>query len=508
MKSFRIDPRKSHYLEQELPHHDSPEPQPWLIPPSTGMPAPRSRSFSDSASPLSGPLSGVSTSMYFTPPSSPNLVLPPSRSIPDSSFSPPRKRAWSHETGIPNKDLLKIKAKSSSQSSHNSFSLSPSRIRFRGSFSPDKHNNSLTNTPTMNNVRKHNNNSRLTLTANETPLNSVRFLNKNQSSSSMSIDSDYPIEDDFNRLENISDSNSLPSTRSVQSSNMNTEEGRSRFRKCFKFCDNNRSLTRISSFIVRYAPCFLGCRQPFEVSATDRFILFRLNVLIAFFAFVQVIVGAFFGLVMYSSITGISLPGMGGSHEDDKIKNNNPLGNSIGTSSGDDLQTPVKWRLDPNIWNCNLSLIMIGFIGLVLLLAVIFARKVIKEVDLGRALRYHAFLRNVLPFEIVSVLNLLDFHGVTRVWIKHWWSSESFAWFRSQFCTEFAHTKCLVPKKGSGDFTSTMAWCQSLYNATDCLEIRENAEEDMTHMAYVVYAVSGAWGILLIILVGCVLLTD
>ena len=61
----------------------------------------------------------------------------------------------------------------------------------------------------------------------------------------------------------------------------------------------------------------------------------------------------------------------------------------------------------------------------------------------------------------------------------------------------------LSPKKGSEDPASPVAWWQSLYDPTNCLEIQENAE-DMTCMAYFVYAVSEAWGIFLIIL-GCVL---
>ena len=61
------------------------------------------------------------------------------------------------------------------------------------------------------------------------------------------------------------------------------------------------SWSRVSSAVVRYAPCFF-CAGKLETSATDRMLLMRLNVLCAFFSLCQFGVGVFIMIVFLSDL--------------------------------------------------------------------------------------------------------------------------------------------------------------------------------------------------------------
>ena len=111
---------------------------------------------------------------------------------------------------------------------------------------------------------------------------------------------------------------------------------------------------------------------------------------------------------------------------------------------------------------CLLSL---AFVGLVICLTMILTIPKIKRVNLDAAIRFMWILYWVLPIEILFVIALFDYHRVTGVWIKHWWSTPSMAFFRHLCCEDgTANTKCSVPIKGGHDFSSEEDWCKANYD--------------------------------------------
>ena len=166
------------------------------------------------------------------------------------------------------------------------------------------------------------------------------------------------------------------------------------------------SWTRLSSFIVRNAPCFWChcCTSRLDVSATHRSVLLRLNILCGFFATGQVAAGIFLLVVLLL-------------HDNDNFYN-----------------------FRTNLWNLNCSIFTLGIIGFVLMCCVFFTRNVIRRVNLVGAIRYLWILMWILPLELFLSISLFgeylcdlalflffvsyvceDYHRVTHVWIRHWW---------------------------------------------------------------------------------------
>ena len=148
---------------------------------------------------------------------------------------------------------------------------------------------------------------------------------------------------------------------------------------------------------------------------------------------------------------------------------------------------------------CLLSL---ALVGLVIFLTMILTIPKIKRVNLDAAIQYMWILYWVLPIEILFVIALFDYHRVTGVWIKHWWSTPSMAFFRRLCCEEgTANTKCAVPIKGGHDFASSMAWCEANHDgATDCDDIRKKAVAQMEIYGYYFLYINAIAGAVLIIL--------
>ena len=149
-------------------------------------------------------------------------------------------------------------------------------------------------------------------------------------------------------------------------------------------------------------------------------------------------------------------------------------------------------------------LLLLSVVGLFLFLVCIFTIPKIKRVNLDAAIRYMWILYWALPIEILFVIALFDYHRVTDVWIKHWWSEPSMAWFRSICCASgTANTKCAVPLRGGDDYLTSTEWCKGHYNATNCDEIRNAAIDQMESLCYLfIYTntIAGAVLILLLLL--------
>jgi hypothetical protein len=233
------------------------------------------------------------------------------------------------------------------------------------------------------------------------------------------------------------------------------------------------SWNRVSSWVVRHAPCFWCCGRRLVQGATDRSILLRLNILCAFFASGQMGSALWLAVLLYS---------------EDLIDRETPYGSSSETG-----------QLTPNLWNPNVTVLMIGMLSVVIFFSTVFTLWVIREVNLVGSLRYMWTLLWIVPVEIFFVIGIFDYHQVTKVWIAHWWRAPTMAYFRWLSCPDGTYnTKCLVPVKLPAE---EAAWCQLYFNATDCTEIREKAQDQLFKWTYLYYNLNGVWGVLLLLLV-------
>lgn len=228
---------------------------------------------------------------------------------------------------------------------------------------------------------------------------------------------------------------------------------------------NPCSLYQISLCIVQYAPCFWFCcckKSELQGNASsDRFILARLNTISFFFTMMQFVAAAWLATVLFW-ITG------------------------EGAANG---------AFAPHLWNCNGAAFSIGMIGAVIMIMCFCTVRIIKEVDLVGAIRYLWSLLWIFPVEIFFNITLFDYHRVTEVWVVHWWGVKQFSWFRNKYCMEgTADTLCVVPIKGGPDFDTEDDWCQSLYDSTDCTDIRDEAQQATSFWLWIFYTSLATWG--------------
>ena len=228
--------------------------------------------------------------------------------------------------------------------------------------------------------------------------------------------------------------------------------------------------------IVQNAPCF-WLKKRLVAGATDRSILLRLNVLCLFFAIGQIISAVCMAILLYAK--GIVDRDDGNVNRDEK---------SLFTF---------------NLWNITPGLLSLGLVALVISIAVIRATPVIKEVNLSGAIRFLRSLVWILPIEAFFVIEMFDYHQVSDVWVRHWWSIPSMAWFRWLFCANGTYnTKCMVPIIiDSSSYHSEEEWCVSLYNSTNCSVIRDDAQKAMMLWSHRYFILNGVWGLFLVVLV-------
>jgi hypothetical protein len=227
-------------------------------------------------------------------------------------------------------------------------------------------------------------------------------------------------------------------------------------------CAKIPSSTRISAFLARHAPCFWFCPNSRYAATTDRTVLYRLNILCAFFALGQIAAGAFI----------VTVPVL-----------------SMFLERGE--FTPYDYpftMLAPNFWSLNSNVFILGLLGCCIFITSLSTLRVVREVNIRGAIRYLWALLWFLPLQIFLLIGLVDLRGVTNVWIIHWWSLSSMTWFRDRYCLNgTANTLCLVPVGGYPNYTSEDAWCESLFMATNCTEIRDDAQSAMSKQAFQFY---------------------
>lgn len=234
------------------------------------------------------------------------------------------------------------------------------------------------------------------------------------------------------------------------------------------------SWSLIGSCIVRTAPCF-WCSKKFGISATDREILLRLNILCVFFCVAQICVGVSLFLTKFIAVV-----------EDPDDANQ--------VSETDEDLALITFDL----WSLEFFIYCLSIINLVLLIASMRSQRAIREVNLVGSVRFMWVLFWMHPLQIFFMIGLFDYFGVNMVKIKHWWDDPSMNFMRELFCANnTAHTKCIVPILGGADYKSENEWCQESYNATDCEEIRNDAQSNAFLTSRTFFLANAIWALVL-----------
>jgi hypothetical protein len=153
-------------------------------------------------------------------------------------------------------------------------------------------------------------------------------------------------------------------------------------------CTHRPSWTRAAYFVVTRAPCFWGCGFRSQIAPTDKAILGRLNVLVAFFSMGQVISALFLFAVMF-------LP--------------NLADREVIPQSDEEANDGSGFEILVNIWNINTHVYALGVLASVNLFASILTIRVIRNVNLVGAIRYLWLLLWVMPFQIYFIIGLFDY---------------------------------------------------------------------------------------------------
>jgi hypothetical protein len=200
-------------------------------------------------------------------------------------------------------------------------------------------------------------------------------------------------------------------------------------------------------------------------------------VLLAFFATVQVTLLTFILLALFAPVVDRQIP----------------------FQVGAGYNKNVSWNesITSTLWNLNGTMCLVGFVGVLILIASIVTWRTVRNVDLIGVMRYLWVLVWLLPFELFCAIGLFDYFEVTAVWIKHWWRSPEMAWFRSRYCVPAStyNSRCTVPLGVNGT-----RWCEVNYQANDCVKIRDAAQASANHGLYFLYYFSGAWAVCMFVL--------
>lgn len=240
----------------------------------------------------------------------------------------------------------------------------------------------------------------------------------------------------------------------------------------------NCSWSLIGSCIVRTAPCF-WCSKKLSISSTDREILLRLNRLCAFFSLLQICYGVF-TLVM-KFIT----------YDDDQAD----------SANDPDKEGVDKPWFNSDLWSLDTFVIALSAINFVLLIASMLAQRSIRDVNLVGAVRFMWVLFWLLPLQIFFTIGLFDVYRVSEVRTKHFWDDPSLSMARRFFCDEgTANDQCMVPVEGGEDYDTEEQWCQAYYNATNCEDIRDDAQFEYNVAIHTANIVNGIWGLILVVL--------
>lgn len=160
------------------------------------------------------------------------------------------------------------------------------------------------------------------------------------------------------------------------------------------------SWSLIGSYIIRTAPCF-WCMKRVGISATDRQIVIRLNVLIVFFCLVQIGAGIF---VLTTVLIGYF----------DTVSRE--ADTKIYYEEGNDNRPLIT----QDLWSLTTFIYFLSLMNFVLLIAAMLAQRAIRYVNLAKSVRYMWALYWIIPLQVFFMIGLFDYNQVMEVWTKHW----------------------------------------------------------------------------------------
>ncbi len=310
----------------------------------------------------------------------------------------------------------------------------------------------------------------------------VNEAKKEQKQVSFATDEHGPLSHQISYYTDVSymdDSISIPERRKyVRSSSQEDQSTSSMFMDKIVNPCKCLSWSLVGSYIIRTTPCF-WCMKNVGVSATDRQIVIRLNILIVFFCLAQIASGLF--------LLSTALMGYQQSARDAAdTKEYNEA----------DKDKPI---ITQDLWSITTFLYFLAGINFVLLIAAMLAQRAIRYVNLTKSVRYMWVLFWILPLQIFFSIGLFDYNQVMTVWTKHWWDDKSLSWYRELFCDEgTAQGKCMVPVLGGVNFDDETAWCMEYFNnATDCEDIRNRAQYEFVVANYIYFTANGIGALIL-----------
>jgi len=247
------------------------------------------------------------------------------------------------------------------------------------------------------------------------------------------------------------------------------------------WCTTKPKATVVAAFLAKYAPCFWCSSESLSLTTTNQAILLRLNSLTAFFALVQLASASFLCFVLF---------------------NDNLLDREaryvLRGQAGEVVNTP-------NLWSVNGTILFSGGLAVCTFIGMLSSRRHLRDIDVPGSLRLMWVMLWVLPIELYLFVSMFDYHKVSEVWVKHWWSALATAWFRARSCEAGTYnTLCVVPIRGLPIYRSENDWCLFYYNSTACTSIRNSAQIKTIRFCYWFYTANGVVGILVFLLVRAV----
>lgn len=244
------------------------------------------------------------------------------------------------------------------------------------------------------------------------------------------------------------------------------------------WCTTKPKWKSIATCIVKYAPCFWCSTERLSLTTTNQAILLRLNALTSIFAMIQVGSAVFLSIILWS----------------ETLVNRNALYVNRGRFSNQVNSL--------NLWSMNGTVLAAGALGVATFVGMICSRSSLRDIDLPGSIRFMWFLAWIIPIQIYLFVALFDYHNVTDVWIRHWWTARSSAWFRSNTCrNDTYNTLCVVPIDGLPLFDNETEWCEFYYNSTDCEGIRNEAQLEVSKHSYTYYLLNAVVGMIVFFLV-------
>ncbi len=232
----------------------------------------------------------------------------------------------------------------------------------------------------------------------------------------------------------------------------------------------------VAACLAKYAPCFWCSRESLNMTTTNQAILLRLNALTAFFSLVQVASSSFLTFVLF---------------------NGNLLDRHaeyVSMGRGEVVNSP-------NMWSVNGGIISSGVLAVCVFIGMLCSRRGLRELSLPTSLRTLWFMLWIIPIQVYLFVSMFDYHGVTAVWVRHWWAAEATAWFRYKSCAPNTYnTLCVVPIDGLPFFDSANEWCDFYYNSTDCVSIRNAAQAKTTSWTLFYALMNGVLGVIVFLL--------